>query len=61
MVDPLSAAIGLLVGVFIGVVIGTLWAGKIIDQLRAENERLYREYSRVSTRGPGGRFIKTKK
>lgn len=61
MVDPLSAFIGLFVGICIGVIIGVVRTGKVIDQLKAENERLYREYSRVSTRGPGGRFIKTTK
>jgi hypothetical protein len=61
MVDPLSAFIGLFVGICIDVIIGVVRTGKVIDQLKAENERLYREYSRVSTRGPGGRFIKTVK
>lgn len=61
MIDPLSAFVGLFVGVCIGIFIGTIRMGKVIDQLKAENERLYREYSRVSTRGPGGRFIRTGK
>jgi hypothetical protein len=61
MIDPLSAFVGLFVGVCIGIFVGTIRMGKVIDQLKAENERLYREYSRVSTRGPGGRFIRTGK
>lgn len=61
MIDPLSAALGVFVGACIGVVFGTIRMGKVIDQLKAENERLYREYSRVSTRGPGGRFVRTDK
>jgi membrane protein DedA with SNARE-associated domain len=60
MIDPLSALIGVAIGVAIGFIIGKIGSIKIIDQLKSENERLYRDYSRVSTRGPGGRFIKTK-
>jgi hypothetical protein len=61
MIDPLSAFVGVFVGICIGMLIGTLRAGKVIDQLKTENERLYRDYSRISTRGPGGRFIRTDK
>lgn len=61
MIDPLSAFVGLFVGTCIGVVIGTLRTGKVIDQLKYENERLSRDLSRLTTRGAGGRFIKTGK
>ena len=58
MVDPISLFVGAFVGICIGFVAGKIGGIKVIDQLKAENERLYREYSRISTRGPGGRFVK---
>lgn len=61
MIDPLSLFIGAFVGICIGFIAGKIGSIKIIDQLKSENDRLYREYSRVSTRGPGGRFIKSVK
>lgn len=61
MIDIMSVAVGLICGGGVGFIFGKVSGFKEIDQLKAENERLYREYSRVSTRGPGGRFIKTGK
>lgn len=61
MVDPFSLFVGAFVGICLGFIAGKISSVKVIDQLKAENERLYREYSRVSTRGPGGRFIKSTK
>lgn len=60
MVDILSVA----VGVFVGGCIGFIWAsvrGAVaLDELNAKYEKLYREHSRLTTRGPGGRFTKVK-
>lgn len=61
MVDPLSLFIGAFVGICVGFIAGKIGSINIIDQLKTENERLSKEYSRVSTRGPGGRFIKSVK
>lgn len=61
MVDPFSAAIGMFVGACIGIVCGTIRTGKVIDELRVKNTHLERELSRLTTRGPGGRFIRVAK
>lgn len=61
MVDLLSAVIGMSVGICIGIIGGVLWTGSVIDDLRDENERLSQRLTRLTTRGPGGRFVKTNK
>lgn len=61
MIDPVSAAIGLFVGICIGVIIGTLRTGNVIDELKAKNTQLERDLRRLTTRGPGGRFAKSDK
>lgn len=61
MIDPLSAALGVFVGICVGVVIGTLRTGKVIDELREENAALVSRLRRLTTRGPGGKFVKVNK
>lgn len=61
MIDPLSAALGLFVGICVGVVIGTIRTGAVIDELREKNAQLERNLRRLTTRGPGGRFVRVTK
>jgi hypothetical protein len=58
MIDPTSAFVGMFVGTCIGIFIGTLRTGKVIDRLKDENAKLDRDLRRLTTRGPGGRFIR---
>ena len=61
MIDPLSAALGVFVGACVGVVFGTIRTGKVIDELREENAALVSRLRRLTTRGPGGKFVKVNK
>lgn len=61
MVDLFSAALGFFVGASIGIVFGALRTGKVIDELREENAELVSRLRRLTTRGPGGKFVKVNK
>lgn len=61
MVDIFSAALGFFVGASIGIMFGTLRTGKVIDELREENAALASRLRRLTTRGPGGKFVKVNK
>ena len=61
MIDIFSAALGFFVGASIGIVFGTIRTGKVIDELREENAALVSRLRRLTTRGPGGKFVKVNK
>ena len=61
MIDIFSAALGFFVGASIGIMFGTLRTGKVIDELREENAALASRLRRLTTRGPGGKFVKVNK
>lgn len=58
--DIVAAIAGVSLAV-IGFMLGRVWGLREHLALQAEYEKLYRDYSRISTRGPGGRFIKVDK
>ena len=60
MIDPLGAFVGMFVGICIGFIIGRMMSLSIIEQLKYENERLDRDYRRVSTRDHNGKFTKVR-
>ena len=61
MIDLFSAALGFFVGASIGIMFGTIRTGKVIDELREENAALASRLRRLTTRGPGGKFVKVNK
>ena len=61
MIDLFSAALGFFVGASIGIVFGAIRTGKVIDELREENAALASRLRRLTTRGPGGKFVKINK
>lgn len=61
MIDIFSAALGFFVGASIGIMFGTIRTGKVIDELREENAALASRLRRLTTRGPGGKFVKVNK
>lgn len=60
MIDIISVGVGVFVGVCIGFIWASVRSAAAIDELNAKYEQLYREHSRLTTRGPGGRFTKVK-
>jgi uncharacterized membrane-anchored protein YhcB (DUF1043 family) len=61
MVDLMSIAVGLIIGVGIGYIAGRLSSLRDRDMLVAEYERLMRDYRKISTRDERGRFVGSKK
>lgn len=60
MVDIMSVGVGLFVGGCIGFLAAAIrWSIKM-EKLQEEYDLLYREHARLTTRGPGGKFIKVK-
>lgn len=45
----------------VGYLIGRAWSLKEYLELQEKTNQLERELSRLTTRGPGGRFVKTNK
>lgn len=60
MIDIISVGVSVFVGVSIGFISASVRSAATIDELNAKYEQLYREHSRLTTRGPGGRFTKVK-
>lgn len=56
MIDISIVFVGVFVGLCIGVLAGRMWKHKDVLALRMDNERLYREYSRLTDRDARGRF-----